>query len=66
MLAIEFFLREVFPKLENVTLHVIAGKRHEAFWDLRGERIQVENIEELRYPTEFEPPDLPKAVPNTS
>ncbi len=44
VLAMEFFLREVFPRLEGVTLHVIAGKRHEAFFDLKGERIEVEGF----------------------
>ena len=34
VLALEFFLRDVFPRLEGVTLHVIAGQRHERFWDL--------------------------------
>jgi glycosyltransferase involved in cell wall biosynthesis len=34
VLAVEFFLREVFPLLTDVTLHVIAGQRHERFWDL--------------------------------
>src|SRR6202023_1735371 len=27
VLALEFFLRDVFPHLENVTLHLIAGQR---------------------------------------
>jgi GT2 family glycosyltransferase/glycosyltransferase involved in cell wall biosynthesis len=35
VMALEFFLRDVFPRLENVTLHVIAGQRHERFWDLQ-------------------------------
>jgi glycosyltransferase involved in cell wall biosynthesis len=35
VIALEFFLREVFQRLHRVTLHVIAGRRHEAFWDLR-------------------------------
>jgi glycosyltransferase involved in cell wall biosynthesis len=35
VLALEFFLRDVFPRLENVTLHVIAGQRHQRFWDLQ-------------------------------
>jgi glycosyltransferase involved in cell wall biosynthesis len=34
-MALEFFLRDVFPLLKNVTLHVIAGQRHERFWDLQ-------------------------------
>ena len=44
VLAMEFFLREVFPLLENVTLHVIAGRRHEAFWDLRHAGVEVEGF----------------------
>jgi glycosyltransferase involved in cell wall biosynthesis len=44
VLAMEFFLREVFPRLENVTVHVIAGRRHEAFWDLRHSGIEVEGF----------------------
>jgi glycosyltransferase involved in cell wall biosynthesis len=44
VLAMEFFLREVFPKLDGVTLHVIAGRRHESFWNLKGERIEVEGF----------------------
>ena len=35
VMALEFFLRDVFPRLDNVTLHVIAGQRHERFWDLQ-------------------------------
>jgi len=44
VLAIEFFLREVFPRLENVTLHVIAGLNHERFWDLRHPGVEVEGF----------------------
>ena len=44
VLAMEFFLREVFPKLDGVTLHVIAGRRHEAFFDFKGDRIEVEGF----------------------
>ena len=35
VMALEFFLRDVFPLLDNVTLHVIAGQRHQRFWDLQ-------------------------------
>lgn len=35
VMALEFFLREVFPRLDSVTLHVIAGQRHQRFWDLQ-------------------------------
>jgi glycosyltransferase involved in cell wall biosynthesis len=44
VLAMEFFLREVFPRLENVTVHVIAGRRHEVFWDLRHPKVEVEGF----------------------
>jgi GT2 family glycosyltransferase/glycosyltransferase involved in cell wall biosynthesis len=44
VLALEFFLREVFPRLEGVTLHVIAGRRHESFWDLRHPDVEVEGF----------------------
>ncbi len=44
VLAMEFFMRDVFPKLDGVTLHVIAGKRHETFFDLKGDRIEVEGF----------------------
>jgi glycosyltransferase involved in cell wall biosynthesis len=44
VLAMEFFLREVFPKLEGVTLHVIAGRRHEAFFDLKHSNVEVEDF----------------------
>jgi GT2 family glycosyltransferase/glycosyltransferase involved in cell wall biosynthesis len=44
VLAMEFFLREVFPRLKNVTVHVIAGRRHEAFWDLRHAGVEVEGF----------------------
>jgi GT2 family glycosyltransferase/glycosyltransferase involved in cell wall biosynthesis len=44
VLAMEFFLREVFPKLDRVTLHVIAGRRHESFWDLKHDGVEVEGF----------------------
>jgi len=44
VLAMEFFLRDVFPKLDKVTLHVIAGRRHEAFWDLKHPGVEVEGF----------------------
>ena len=44
VLAMEFFLKEVFPQLRGVTLHVIAGQRHERFWDLRHEGVEVEGF----------------------
>ena len=44
VLALEFFLREVLPRLSDVTLHVIAGQRHERFWDLRHDNVEVEGF----------------------
>ena len=44
VLAVEFFLREVWPLLENVTLQVIAGMRHERFWDLHHTGVEVEGF----------------------
>lgn len=44
VLAMEFFLREVFPLLPDVTLHVIAGQRHERFWDLAQQNVEVEGF----------------------
>jgi GT2 family glycosyltransferase/glycosyltransferase involved in cell wall biosynthesis len=44
VLALEFFLREVWPRLERVTLHVIAGLRHERFWDLHHPGVEVEGF----------------------
>jgi GT2 family glycosyltransferase/glycosyltransferase involved in cell wall biosynthesis len=35
LLALDFFLAEVWPRLENVTLHIIAGKNHERYLDGR-------------------------------
>jgi len=44
VLALEFFLREVFPRLKDVTLHVIAGQRHQRFWDLQHPGVEVEGF----------------------
>ena len=44
VLAVEFFLRDVFPRLTDVTLHVIAGMRHERFWDLQHPGVEVEGF----------------------
>lgn len=44
VLALEFFLREVFPRLENVALHVIAGQRHQRFWNLQHPGVEVEGF----------------------
>jgi GT2 family glycosyltransferase/glycosyltransferase involved in cell wall biosynthesis len=44
VLALEFFLREVYPRLGGVTLHVVAGQRHEQFWDLRHPDVDVDGF----------------------
>jgi glycosyltransferase involved in cell wall biosynthesis len=44
VMALEFFLRDVFPRLDNVTLHVIAGQRHQRFWDLQHKGVEVEGF----------------------
>jgi len=44
VMALEFFLQDVFPRLENVTLHVIAGQRHQRFWDLQHPGVEVEGF----------------------
>lgn len=44
VLALEFFLRDVFPLLADVTLHVIAGQNHTRFWDLKHPGVEVEGF----------------------
>lgn len=44
VLALEFFLRDVFPLLRDVTLHVIAGQRHQRFWDLQHSGVEVDGF----------------------
>lgn len=44
VLALEFFLRDVFPLLRNVKLHVIAGQNHTRFWDLQHPGVEVEGF----------------------
>jgi GT2 family glycosyltransferase/glycosyltransferase involved in cell wall biosynthesis len=44
VLALEFFLRDVLPRLQGVMLHVIAGQRHERFWDLHHDHVEVEGF----------------------
>ncbi|MBV8844448.1 MAG: glycosyltransferase [Bryobacterales bacterium] len=44
VLALEFFLRDVFPRLSGAVLHVIAGQRHTNFWDLHWPGVQVEGF----------------------
>jgi GT2 family glycosyltransferase/glycosyltransferase involved in cell wall biosynthesis len=42
LLAIEFFLREVWPHLKGATLHIIAGSRHQYFLDHYRDRVRVD------------------------
>lgn len=44
VLALEFFLRDVFPLLPDATLHVIAGQNHTRFWDLKHPSVEVEGF----------------------
>jgi GT2 family glycosyltransferase len=44
VLALEFFLRDVFPLLSGVTLHVIAGQNHQRFWDLKQEGVELDGF----------------------
>jgi glycosyltransferase involved in cell wall biosynthesis len=44
VLGLKFFLRDVFPRLSDVRLHVIAGPNHERFWDLRQDGVEVEGF----------------------
>lgn len=44
VLGLQFFMREVLPRLPEVQLHVIAGQRHERFWDLRHPDVEVEGF----------------------
>ena len=55
-MAMEFFLREVWPLLRDATLHIIAGARHEQYAidaDLTQPGIELEA-------------SLPTSVPRTS
>jgi glycosyltransferase involved in cell wall biosynthesis len=42
LMALEFFLNEVWPLLEQATLHVIAGSRHEYFLNFYRDRVNVD------------------------
>ena len=42
VLALDWFLREVWPRLEGYTLHVIAGKRPEYFLELFRDRARLD------------------------
>jgi len=44
LMAVEFFLNEVWPLLDSVTLHIIAGARHEYFLERYRDRVRV-NLE---------------------
>lgn len=44
VLAVEFFLSQVFPLLHGVTLHVIGGQNHEKFWNLEAASVEVEGF----------------------
>ncbi len=44
VLALEFFLRDVWPRISGAALHVIAGLHHERFWDLREPGVEVEGF----------------------
>jgi GT2 family glycosyltransferase/glycosyltransferase involved in cell wall biosynthesis len=44
VLAIQFFLSEVFPMLPGATLHVIAGQRHTQYWNLHQDRVEVQGF----------------------
>jgi glycosyltransferase involved in cell wall biosynthesis len=44
VLALEFFLSRVFPKLRDTTLHVIAGQHHERFWNLQQAGVEIEGF----------------------
>jgi glycosyltransferase involved in cell wall biosynthesis len=44
VLALQFFLRDVFPLLTDVTLHVIAGQNHQRFWDLQHHGVEVDGF----------------------
>jgi glycosyltransferase involved in cell wall biosynthesis len=41
LMAAEFFLRDVWPRLREVTLHIIAGARHEYFIARHAVRVKV-------------------------
>ncbi len=44
VLALEYFLRDVFPLLRDVTLQVIAGQNHQRFWDLKHDGVEVDGF----------------------
>lgn len=42
LMALEFFLNQVWPRLENVTLHIIAGARYEYFMARYADRVKIQ------------------------
>jgi glycosyltransferase involved in cell wall biosynthesis len=42
LLALEFFLRDVWPLLAGFTLHIIAGARHDYYLDFYGTRVTID------------------------
>jgi GT2 family glycosyltransferase/glycosyltransferase involved in cell wall biosynthesis len=44
ILAVEFFLRDVWPKLagRGITLHIIAGARHQFYLDFHRDRVTID------------------------
>ena len=41
LMAVAFFLDQVWPRLRDARLHIIAGARHEYFLDYHGSRVKV-------------------------
>ncbi len=53
VMAVEFFVNQVWPRLKDVTLHIIAGSRHEQYAvdaDLTQRGIEVEGFVSRRPP----------------
>ncbi len=42
LMALEFFLREVWPQLERATLHIISGANHEYYLDYYRDRVRLD------------------------
>ncbi|MDP8981311.1 MAG: glycosyltransferase [Acidobacteriota bacterium] len=42
VLAVDFFLREVWPLLSNATLHIIAGRQHQYYLDYYRDKVHVD------------------------
>lgn len=41
LMALEFFLRDVWPRLEGATLHIISGANHEYYLDFYRDRVHL-------------------------